>query len=226
MASQRLRRKRSASEHMMPEERTLMKPRLTAGNSEYRKHTVPAPFPSVTGDYQAAVVHLEEPCSTAKMSSKSGKDVSELRLRNHRADWSPVVEPSQTDFRRHDLNLLGLIRSDAQSLVSPFPVLSATVASTTDTTQGRRAREGGPGHLDRGSTVNHVAAAICKPRDLRLLDTDGRSTDEFFNTIPVPGDFKDTGGSLLSTFVVQLIREARFKDLDHWTATVPNKSKP
>ncbi|KAK0951604.1 hypothetical protein LTS16_026441 [Friedmanniomyces endolithicus] len=66
MTSHGPRRKRSASEHRMPEERTLMKPRFTAEN----KHD------------QAAVVELEEPSSAAKTPFTGGKNVSEHRQRN------------------------------------------------------------------------------------------------------------------------------------------------
>ena len=71
-----------------------------------------------------------------------------------------------------------------------------------------------------------LSTGFCKPRDLRLLASDGRLTDEFLNAIPVLGDCKDTDGYLLPTFVVQLITEARFKDLDRWTTGVPKQSKP
>jgi len=39
-------------------------------------------------------------------------------------------------------------------------------------------------------------------------------------------DRKDTDGYLLPTFVVRLIKEAQFKDLDRWTTAVPKHSKP
>ncbi|KAK6401080.1 hypothetical protein LTR81_023733 [Elasticomyces elasticus] len=71
-----------------------------------------------------------------------------------------------------------------------------------------------------------LTARFCKPRDLHILATDGRLTDEFLNTIPVLGDCKDTDGYLLQTFVVRLIKEARFRDLDRWTMAVPKQSKP
>ncbi|KAK5703540.1 hypothetical protein LTR17_022019 [Elasticomyces elasticus] len=141
------------------------------------------------------------------MSFTGGKDVSEIHLRIHRADRSPVVKPSETDRRRNDSNLLGLIRSSAQSLAEELE------------REGRDIWTGA-----RPSIM--LTAGICKPRDLRLLATDGRLTDEFLNTIPVLGDCKDTDGYILPTFVVQLINEARFKDLDRWTTAVPKQSKP
>ncbi|KAK3116875.1 hypothetical protein LTR53_002315 [Teratosphaeriaceae sp. CCFEE 6253] len=71
-----------------------------------------------------------------------------------------------------------------------------------------------------------LSAGFCKPRDLSFLASDRRLTDEFLNTVPVLGECKDTDGYLLPTFVVRLIKEARFKDLDRWTTGVPKQSKP
>ncbi|KAK1810773.1 hypothetical protein LTR12_014857 [Friedmanniomyces endolithicus] len=191
MTSHGLKRKRSASEHRMPEEPTLMEPRLTAENR----------------DDQAAVVDLKEPSSATKTSFTGGKDVSEHRQRSSRADRPPVADPSEPTHDGDDSNLLGLVRSSAQSLADELE------------------KEGQDIWTGAHPSIM-LSAGFCKPRDLRLLATDGRLTDEFLNTIPVLGDCKDTDGYLLPTFVVRLIKEARSKDLDRWTMAVPKQSKP
>ncbi|KAK1093881.1 hypothetical protein LTR48_001439 [Friedmanniomyces endolithicus] len=191
MTSHGPRRKRSASEHRMPEERTLMKPRFTAENR----------------DDQAAVVELEEPSSAAKTPFTGGKNVSEHRQRNPGADRPPAADPSEANHDGNDSNLLGRVRSSAQSLANELE------KEDQDIWTGYH-----PSIM--------LTAGICRPRDLHLLATDGRLTDEFLNTIPVLGDCKDTDVYLLPTFVLRLIKEARFKDLDRWTTAVPKQSKP
>lgn len=71
-----------------------------------------------------------------------------------------------------------------------------------------------------------LSAGFCKPRDIRLLASGGRLTDQFLNTVSVQGDCKDTDSYLLPTFVVRLIEEGRFEDLDRWTTRIPKQSKP
>ncbi|KAK0301643.1 hypothetical protein LTR01_009233 [Friedmanniomyces endolithicus] len=84
----------------MPEERTLMEPRLMAENR----------------DDQAAVVDLEEPSPATKTSFAGGKDVSEHHQRTPGADRPPVAEPSEANHDGDDSYLLGRVRSSAQSL--------------------------------------------------------------------------------------------------------------
>ncbi|KAK0949983.1 hypothetical protein LTS01_025699, partial [Friedmanniomyces endolithicus] len=70
-----------------------------------------------------------------------------------------------------------------------------------------------------------MSPGICTPRDLRILATDGRLNDELLNTVPVLGDCEDVCGYLLPTFVMQLVRQARYKDLDGWTTKIPKQAK-
>ncbi|KAK1045455.1 hypothetical protein LTR74_018132 [Friedmanniomyces endolithicus] len=70
-----------------------------------------------------------------------------------------------------------------------------------------------------------MSPGICTPRDLRILATDGRLNDELLNTVPVLGDCEDVCGYLLPTFFMQLVRQARYKDLDNWTTEIPKQAK-
>ncbi|TKA73156.1 hypothetical protein B0A55_10843 [Friedmanniomyces simplex] len=191
MTSHALKRKRSISEYRMSDERTLMRPRFTEENR----------------DDQAEVVYLKELSSATKTSFASGKDASEHRQRSPGADRPPVAVPSEANHDGDDSNLLGQVRSSAQSLADEL-------------------EKEGQDIWTGAHPLIMLSAGFCKPRDLRLLATDGRLTDEFLNTVPVLGDCKDTDGYLLPTFVVRLIKEASFKDLDRWTKGVPKQSKP
>ncbi|KAK0301730.1 hypothetical protein LTR01_009193, partial [Friedmanniomyces endolithicus] len=70
-----------------------------------------------------------------------------------------------------------------------------------------------------------MSPGICTPRDLRILATDGRLNDELLNTVPVLGDCEDVCGYLLPTFVMPLVRQARYKDSDNWTTKIPKQAK-
>ncbi|KAK0972237.1 hypothetical protein LTR54_017621 [Friedmanniomyces endolithicus] len=158
-------------------------------------------------DDQAAVVDSAELSSATKTSFASGKDASEHLQRTSGADQLPVADPSEAHRDVGDTKLLGQIRSSAQTLADELE------------NQGQEIWTG-------AHPLIMLSAGFCKPRDLRLLASDGRLTDEFLNTVPVLGDCKDTDGYLLPTFVVRLIEEARFKDLDRWTTGIPKQSKP
>ncbi|KAK0950573.1 hypothetical protein LTR91_025569 [Friedmanniomyces endolithicus] len=158
-------------------------------------------------DNQAAVIDSAGLSSATKTSFASGKDASEHRQRTSGADRLPVADPSEDHHDGGDSKLLGQIRSNAQTLADELE------------SQGQEIWTG-------AHPLIMLSTGFCKPRDLRLLASDGRLTDDFLNAIPVLGDCKDTDGYLLPTFVVQLITEARFKDLDRWTTGVPKQSKP
>ncbi|KAK6442637.1 hypothetical protein LTR95_001116 [Oleoguttula sp. CCFEE 5521] len=70
-----------------------------------------------------------------------------------------------------------------------------------------------------------LSPGMCKAEDLRKLATDGRLNDEFVNIVPLLGDHEDVKEYLLPTFVMELVREARYKDLDTWAAKIPKQAK-
>ncbi|KAK3067938.1 hypothetical protein LTR53_014871 [Teratosphaeriaceae sp. CCFEE 6253] len=158
-------------------------------------------------DDRAAVVDSAEVSSATETSSASGRDASEHRQRTSEADRLPGADPMESHHDGANAKLLSQIRSSAETLADELE------------SQGQEIWTG-------AHPLIMLSAGFCKPRDLRLLASDGRLTDEFLNTVPVLGDCKDTDGYLLPTFVVRLIKEARFKDLDRWTTGVPKQSKP
>ncbi|KAK1047825.1 hypothetical protein LTR74_017678 [Friedmanniomyces endolithicus] len=159
------------------------------------------------GDDQTEVLYLKEPSSAANTVLASGKDASEHCQRSPGADRPRVADPSEANHGGDDSNLLGQVRSSAQSLADEL-------------------EKEGQDIWTGAHPLIMLSAGFCKPRDLRLLATDGRLTDEFLNTVPVLGDCKDTDGYLLPTYIVRLIKEASFEDLDRWTKGVPKQSKP
>ncbi|TKA74654.1 hypothetical protein B0A55_07959 [Friedmanniomyces simplex] len=179
--------------------------------SEYRisqERTLTKPrLTAENRDDQAAAVDSAELSSATKTSVTSGKDASEHRQRTSGADRLPVADPSEANHHVGASKLLSQIRSSAQTLADELENQSQEIWTGAH-------------------PLIMLSAGFCKPRDLRLLASDGRLTDEILNTIPVLGDCKDTDGYLLPTFVAQLIREGRFKDLDRWTMGVPKQSKP
>ncbi|KAK4551501.1 hypothetical protein LTR86_011142 [Recurvomyces mirabilis] len=71
-----------------------------------------------------------------------------------------------------------------------------------------------------------LSPGMCKAEDTRKLATDGRLNDEIVNIVHVLGDHEDVKEYLLPTFVMELVREARYKDLDTWAAKTPKQAKP
>ncbi|KAK3620492.1 hypothetical protein LTR56_023372 [Elasticomyces elasticus] len=183
--------------------------RVSAGDvrllSNVRSRDIPMPKPKMV-----LPVATEPGTPLAEVTShglKRKRSASRQRMPEGRLLAKSRLTTENSDHRGNDSNLLGLVRSNAQSLADELE------------------REGRDIWTGTRPTIM-LTARFCKPRDLHILATDGRLTDEFLNTIPVLGDCKDTDGYLLQTFVVRLIKEARFRDLDRWTMAVPKQSKP
>ncbi|TKA26531.1 hypothetical protein B0A54_17517 [Friedmanniomyces endolithicus] len=118
----------------------------------------------------------------------------------------PDQAEAEAEARSHNVITAEQIRNEAQSLAE---------------TLEQEGKEIWTGH--QPSIV--MSPGICTPRDLRILATDGRLNDELLNTVPVLGDCEDVCGYLLPTFVMPLVRQARYKDLDNWTTKIPKQAK-
>ncbi|KAK3066367.1 hypothetical protein LTR53_017319, partial [Teratosphaeriaceae sp. CCFEE 6253] len=155
--------------------------RSISGNRLSQERTLTKPrLTTENMDDRAAVVDSAEVSSATKTSTASGRDAPEHRQRTPGADRLPGVDPTESHHDGDDSKLLDHIRSCAQTLADELE------------DQGQEIWTGAHPSI-------MLSAGFCKPRDLRLLASDGRLTDEFLNTVPVLGDCKDTDGYLLPT---------------------------
>ncbi|KAK1088984.1 hypothetical protein LTR33_000282 [Friedmanniomyces endolithicus] len=155
---------------------------------------------------KATVEDLDEPSSEGSRSLSGEPGHFGHRQRTPDADQPVVAEPNEADHAEDDSNLSDQVRSEAQLLAEELE------------------REGQEIWAGEHPSIM-LSSGFCKPRDLRILATDGRLTDKFLNTVPVLGQCKDTDRYLLPTFIVRLINDARYKDLDRWTTSIPKQSK-
>ncbi|KAK4551545.1 hypothetical protein LTR86_011108 [Recurvomyces mirabilis] len=96
---------------------------------------------------------------------------------------------------------------------------------STDEWQAKTLEQNGQEIWTGNSPLIMLSPGMCKAEDLRKLAADGRLNDEFVNIVPVLGDHEDVKEYLLPTFVMELVREARYEDLDTWAAKIPKQAK-